>query len=155
VAGLEYEGPGRALVLALKLSARREAAQPLMEALWEAVIRHGLRGTVLTWVPARRSDVRRRGFDHAALLARGVSRRTGLAARRLLVRTGASLDQASLTAAERHTNLGDAFSARAASGRVVLVDDLVTTGATATACARALRAAGATGVELLAACRTP
>jgi ComF family protein len=155
VAGLEYEGPGRALVLALKLSARREAAEPLVEALWKAVVRHGVRGTVLTSVPARRVDVRRRGFDHAELLARGLSRRMGLPARRLLVRTGAALDQASLTAAERHTNLAEAFSARPASGRVVLVDDLVTTGATATACAEALRAAGATGVELLAACRTP
>jgi ComF family protein len=155
VAGLEYEGPSRALVLALKLSARREAAEPLVEALWNAVVRNGVRGTVLTWVPARRADVRRRGFDHAELLARSLSRRTGVVARRLLVRRGATLDQASLTAAERQMNLANAFSARPASGRVVLVDDLVTTGSTATACAQALRAAGAIGVELLAACRTP
>jgi ComF family protein len=155
LAALEYDGPARALVLALKLSGRRAAAEPLVEAMWKVVVAHGLRAPVLTWVPARRADVRRRGFDHAELLARGLARRTGLSAHRLVVRAGPAPDQAGLSASERRTNLTGAFAARAVRGRVVLVDDLVTTGATATACALALRAAGATGVELLTACRTP
>jgi ComF family protein len=155
VAGLEYNGAARALVLALKLSGRRDAAMPLAEAMWKTVLRRGLRGMVLTWVPARRSDVRRRGFDHAELLARALARRTGLPTLRLLTRTGVAPDQASLTAAERRHNLVNTFGARPVTEPVVLVDDLVTTGATATACASALRGAGAAGVELIAACRTP
>jgi ComF family protein len=155
LAALEYEGPARALVLALKLSGRREAAEPLVEAMWKTVVGRGLHGTMLTWVPARRPDVRRRGFDHAELLARGLARCTGLAARRILERAGAAPDQAALTRAERHANLAGAFAAYEACERVVLVDDLVTTGATAAACAGALRVAGARGVELITACRTP
>lgn len=155
MAGLDYDDVARALVLALKLSARRDAATPLAEAMWKAVLRRGLRGTVLTWVPARRADVRRRGFDHAELLARALARRTGLPARRLLARTGVAPDQASLSATERRRNLLNTFGARPVTERVVLVDDLVTTGATAPACAGALRGAEATGIELIAACRTP
>ncbi|MGH2786506.1 MAG: ComF family protein [Actinomycetota bacterium] len=155
LAALEYEDPARALVLALKLSGRRGAAEPLVDAMWRRAVREGLRGAVVTWVPARPPDVRVRGFDHAELLARGLARRTGLPARRLVARAGAAPDQASLPAAERLRNLAGAFRARPASACVVLVDDLVTTGATATACAAALRAAGAPGVELMAACRTP
>jgi predicted amidophosphoribosyltransferase len=155
VAGLEYGGPARDLVLALKLSGTRRAAGPLVDALGRAVVRHGVRGSVIAWVPARRPDVRARGFDHAEVLARGLGRQTGLPVRRLLQRAGAAPDQASLTAIERRSNLAHAFVARPVGERVVLVDDLVTTGATASACTTALRAAGATGVELLAACRTP
>jgi predicted amidophosphoribosyltransferase len=155
LAAVDYVDPARALVLALKLGGRRRAAAPLAAAMWSLVVREGLWGGVVTWVPARAADVRMRGFDHAELLARAVACRTGLPARRLLIRTGPAPDQASLGAAERRHNLAGAFGARPCPPGVVLVDDLVTTGATAAACAAALRAAGAETVELLAACRTP
>ena len=153
VAAWEYDGPARALVLALKLRDQEPAAGPLAAAMAAAWMRTGLGGQVLTWVPARRSDVRRRGYDHARVLAGEVGRRLGLPATSLLHRIGDPPDQAALGAAARLRNLRGAFVASACSGTIVLVDDLVTTGATATACARALKASGASAVEVLAACR--
>jgi predicted amidophosphoribosyltransferase len=153
VAAWEYDDAARALVLALKLEGRRDAAPPLVHALAATVARFGLLGEVVTWVPGRPSDIRARGFDHAELLARLVAPRIGLRARSLLLRRGSPPDQSGLSAAQRRHNLIGAFEARPCNGRVIVVDDVITTGATARACAAALRAGGADMVELLAACR--
>jgi predicted amidophosphoribosyltransferase len=153
VAAWEYDDAARALVLALKLEGRRDAASPLVQAIAAAVARCGLLGDVVTWVPGRPPDIRARGFDHAELLARLVAPRVGLRARPLLFRRRSPPDQAGLSAVQRRRNLVDAFGARPCTGRVIVVDDLITTGATGRACAAALRAAGAELVELLSACR--
>ena len=153
IAPWRYEGAARRLILDLKLRALAGASVPLAEAMANEVRAAGSGATTVTWVPGKRADMRRRGFDHAERLARGVSQRIGMPAIPLLERVGKPLDQAGLSATQRHENLRGAFRARACSGVILLVDDLVTTGATATACARALKAAGARRVELLAVCR--
>ncbi|HEX2234692.1 MAG TPA: ComF family protein [Actinomycetota bacterium] len=153
VAAWAYAGAARDLVLDLKLRARREAAEPLVAAMAGAVWRAGTSADVLTWVPARRTDVRRRGFDHAEVLARGLGRRLGLPARPLLERVGRAPDQASLSARERRVNPAGGFRARGSPAAVGVVDDLLTTGSTLTACAAALRAAGVPAVDGLVACR--
>jgi ComF family protein len=149
----EYAGAARELILALKLRGARAAARPLVEAMRAQVLREGLLGDVVTWVPGRARDRRRRGYDHAEVLGKGVARAIGLPGSALLRRTGEPVDQTRLTAAERRVNLQGAFVAEARAGGVVVVDDLITTGATATACAEALRAAGAATVEVLVPCR--
>ena len=153
VAAWEHDGAARSLVLDLKLGGRRWAARPLAAAMCAAAARAGVTGDSVTWVPGRRRDTRERGYDHAEVLAREVARRLGIRPARLLVRLRLAEDQATLTARERFANLAGAFAARPEAGPVVLVDDVVTTGATAAACASALRAAGAARIELLAACR--
>ena len=153
LAAWAYEGAARSLVLDLKLRGRRPAAAPLVAAMCEEVARPGVAGEALTWVPGRRSDALRRGFDHAEVLARSLAARLGLPAVALLERTSARPDQTALGAAERRLNLAGAFRARPWDRPVVVVDDLVTTGATARACAAALDVAGASQVEVLAACR--
>src|SRR4051812_40062541 len=62
-AAFAYEGAPRNLVLALKLRAHRAAAGPLVAGLAGVVARSGMRAGVITWVPGRAADVRRRGFD--------------------------------------------------------------------------------------------
>jgi ComF family protein len=115
---------------------------------------------LLVPVPLHVRRLRARGFNQALLLARALGRRRGLAvAPRVLVRTRATLAQPGLAAAERLENVRDAFAVRApgavARRRVVLVDDVLTSGATAAACARALLAAGAARVDVYTVGRAP
>lgn len=149
-----YEGAVRSLVISLKARAVRHAAVPLVDAMTEAVWATGLAGTVITWVPGRPAEERKRGFDHAHLLAAGLGRRLGLPVVRLLERAGRDRDQVGLSAEERRRNLEGTFRPlpEACPKGVVLVDDVLTTGATASACAQALLEGGAAAVELVVAC---
>ena len=153
IAPWAYVGAARALILDLKLRGQRLCALPLARGIYYAALADACRGSILTWVPGRRVDIRRRGFDHAELIAREVARLLGTRSIQLLHRSGKTLDQTSLGASARRENLRGAFVGETVRGEVLLVDDLVTTGATAASCARALGSRGATRIEVLAACR--
>lgn len=99
---------------------------------------------VVTWAPTTPERARQRGFDQAELLARALARRWGLPARSLL-RRAPHTAQAGRTAGDRLRTPTFRVAGRVPPV-VVLVDDVVTTGATLTAAARALRAAGAAQV---------
>jgi ComF family protein len=94
-----------------------------------------------------------RGFNQAELLAREVSRHRRIPLLNALRRSKATANQAGLTSAGRRRNIAGAFQSRAGvdlhGKRVLLIDDVFTTGATAGACARALKKAGAGTVCLL------
>jgi len=109
-------------------------------------------------VPLHPRRRRERGFNQAELLARALAARlTRECEPAALVRRRETRPQAGLTAAARRRNVAGAFAvrrqARVAGRLVVLVDDVVTTGATVAACAHALRAAGAREVRLVSAAR--
>jgi ComF family protein len=99
-----------------------------------------------------------RGFNQAELLASELSKRTGLPVRRPLRRVHQRAVQAGLTNAKRRANVVGAFlparrGRRLDGQRILLVDDVMTTGATASACAKALKRAGALHVSLLTVAR--
>jgi ComF family protein len=129
------------------------------ELLAAAAVRDVLAGShALVPVPLHPRRRQERGFNQAELLAEEVARRAGIAAcPGALVRRKDTPPQAGLSAARRRRNVAGAFAVRRraqVAGRVVvLVDDVFTTGATAAACARALREAGAAEVRLLALAR--
>ena len=149
-----FDGPARALVHALKFHGRPAAAQ-VMAAQMAANAPAGFlgEGSVLVPVPTHPARRRQRGFDQSDLLARALARRTHLPTLAALSRRGAPTRQVGASRTQR--GAGPDVQARSpVSGRVVLVDDVHTTGATLEACARALRGAGAASVTALAYART-
>ena len=147
-----YRGPAGRMARRLKYNRVRGLAK-LMAA--DMVKAYGfIRPTGADWVvpvPMHPRRLKKRGFNHAALLADAVGRSLGLPCVEALARVRDTVQQAVLEDEARRNNLTDAFAAAAdVSGRrILLVDDVCTTGATARECARALRAAGAGGVYLL------
>lgn len=108
---------------------------------------------LVSWVPLHPARRRERGFNQAAELARALAMRLGLPAAPTAVRVRPTATQTRLTLAERAANVRDAFrpvrAGRWRGARVLLVDDVMTTGATAHACARTLREGGAAAVGVI------
>lgn len=153
VAAWAYDGLPRSLVLDLKVRCVRGAATPLADGIVRALLVSGTSARALTWVPGDTKENRVRGFDHAELIARRVAQELGIPLIRLLTKRPGTSDQTSLSRAARRANLQDAFVSRSCSGSIGLIDDVVTTGATAGSCATALTKAGCERVEVFAACR--
>jgi len=145
-----YDGAGVALVAALKFRGERGVARWAATLLAPAVLDIGL--DLVTWVPTSDRRRRRRGVDQAELLARALGRVTAAPVRCLLDRHPGP-PQAGRSAAQRRA--GPRFDCAAAPARVVVVDDVVTTGASVRAAADAIRAAGAERVVVAALARTP
>ena len=153
VAPWAYAGIPRSLVLDLKVRFVRGAAAPLADGIVRAVIARRTGVRALSWVPGDAIENRVRGFDHAEQIAQRVARELGLPLVGLLTKRAGTSDQTSLSRAARRANLRDAFVSRPCSGAIGLIDDVVTTGATAGSCAAALKEAGSGRVEVFAACR--
>lgn len=104
--------------------------------------------TTVCWIPPTAAALKRRGFDHGESIAVPAAQTIGVAASSLLVRPTAR-DQRTLSRAERLACADGSFSAAGpVAGRVIVVDDVMTTGATLDAAARALLAAGAEAVRV-------
>jgi predicted amidophosphoribosyltransferase len=147
-----FEGPARRAIHRLKFSGWRSVAGALAGAI---VALGPPEADAVTWVPLARARLASRGYDQAKALARAVASRTGTPAVPLLRRATDDGPQARRRGEERREAVRDAFrsSGRHPPPRVLLVDDVLTTGATAADCARALREAGAREVALVTAAR--
>ena len=156
-----YQGALRDQVLAFKFSDRPQYARAYGPVLARQV-RLFLPGTydVITWVPVSRQTLKKRGYDQARLLAEETARALGREAVPLLEKARATPAQSSLeSAARRRKNVKGVYAVprpeQVAGQRVLLIDDILTTGSTLEEAARTLRAAGASQVVAAAFCRTP
>ena len=155
-----FTGVARRALHSLKYDGERRLAPLMGAAVARRWARAGAAGEAFVPVPASPDRVRERGYDQATLIATDVARRLSLPVVEALERTRATSAQFDLDRAARATNLVDAFRVRDAAvaatvrGRwLVLVDDVITTGATLAACATALLDAGALAVSAIAVAR--
>ena len=146
-----YGGPIAAAISRFKYTPVPELARPLGELLARETEAFSFDVDAVVPVPLHVSRLLERGFNQAALLAAPVSRVLGVPhLARALERTRATEKQAELDRKARLQNVASAFRARTrVPPRILLVDDVRTTGATQNACAAALRAAGCTEVHCL------
>jgi predicted amidophosphoribosyltransferase len=168
-----FGGTVRRALHELKYGGETRLAVPLGQAIARRWARVAAGGDVLVPVPVHAERARRRGYDQAELLARAAAAELGLPCAPILERARATIAQFDLDRATRATNVHGAFrlrprgaagaarfappgpdAAQPLAGRwIVLVDDVVTTGATMSACAAPLIAAGAIGVSAVTVAR--
>jgi ComF family protein len=168
IAGAQYVAPWNRLITAFKFHQQVELARALSQAIERAVLASAPQAEPGRWpallipVPLSRERLRERGYNQAWELARGLARRLRIRGTAgVLHRSRDTAHQIGMTRPQREHNLRDAFSIDLA-GRaalqghpVALIDDVLTTGATAHAAARALTRAGAASVDVWVIARTP
>jgi ComF family protein len=155
-----YEGPLRELIHLFKYGKIKTLARPLGDLL-AAALPLDERFDAVAPVPLHWLRQWQRGFNQSELLARDIARRTGIPLVRPLRRLRSTSAQAGLSNTSRRRNVAGAFACRRGaawarkikSKRLLLVDDVMTTGSTAAACALALKRAGAARVALLTVAR--
>lgn len=154
-AAVAYEGVARDALLALKFCAARPLADVMAAQIAAAAAAVLDGGQTIVAVPPHPRRRRARGFDPAQLIATALARRSGLPLVRALRRGGGDSRQLGASRAARRAAAGLDFRARGTPpARVVLVDDVHTTGATLHACAQALRYAGCGCISAITWART-
>ena len=159
-AALVYDDGSRPLVLGFKHGDRTHAAVPFARWMAHAGAELLAGSDLVVPVPLHPWRLFRRRYNQSALLARAVARHAGVALLvDAVVRRRRTPSQGGLNRRQRALNVRGAFRVRRGAvaqvrgRRIVLVDDVLTTGATVTACARALLSAGAASVDVLALAR--
>lgn len=154
-APMDYTGGFRKTLYRFKFQGEYGLSRPLGRLMAKAVP-EGESFYCVAWVPMTGKKRREWGYDQSRLLAKAVARALGLPCRPLLEKTRETDTQHELSRRDREKNVRNAYSARgeAAGKSILLVDDIITTGATLTECAEALYRAGAKRVAGLCAADT-
>jgi ComF family protein len=151
-----YDGPLRQLIHLFKYEKVQTLAGPLSDML-SAALPRDQRFDYIAPTPLHWRRRWHRGFNQADLLARRLARRTGIPVIRPLRRVQPTQTQAGLSNTARRRNVAQAFRIRRSAAiegkRILLVDDVMTTGSTGSACAAALKRGGAARVALLTVAR--
>lgn len=148
-----YQGKLEEAILRFKFQDHPNLSVSLGRLLTEKFKKNGIQVDVVTWVPIHRRKLRLRGYNQAELLAKAFSSNLGLPCADLLSKKRETKPQSRLSREERLKNVLGVFEPKASDGllgkRILLIDDVITTGATASECARVLKEMGAEKVFVL------
>lgn len=152
-AAFHYSGAARSAILRYKFYGFKSYADYFageMADIWENA---GIKADLIVSPPSSVIKAFKKGYDHAFLLAKRVSEKTGVPAGKALFKTRRTKPMYGLAPAERRANVSDSigFKGDVSNKTVLIVDDILTTGATASECARTLKNNGAKEVYVLAA----
>ncbi|MCL5291646.1 MAG: ComF family protein [Actinobacteria bacterium] len=150
-----YDGSLKEAIHILKYCNGKRLSRQMAELVTSGIDERLMSADVLTFVPMTRGKEAKRGYNQAELLASDIGSLLGRKALPLLLRNRAFKPQSELSFDERRRNVRNAFEAvRPVRGRVLLIDDVYTTGSTVSECARALKRAGAVEVMVATVART-
>lgn len=158
ISPLCYSGEAMELVHALKFGGKRYIAKLLGAMMADEFIRSGEEGEVIVPVPMSEAELKKRGFNQSGLIAEDIGKRLGMPVLPALVKVRETKPQKELTGKERAENLKGCFAVAygeyVRGRKIVLVDDVFTTGSTANECTRMLLRAKAASVTVLTAAVT-
>ena len=148
VAPFPYEGTVRESLHRYKFGGVTAYARTYAEFIGKCIDENQISCDIITWVPLSRKRLRKRGYDQARLIAEDLAKRLDLPCRKLLEKQVDTKPQSGTgSAANRRANAAGVYACPdpdAVRGkRILLVDDIVTTGSTLSECAKMLKAAGA------------
>lgn len=156
-APLRYQGRVPGAVQAYKFGGKSARSRAFGALVAQCVSDRGMAADLVSWPPLSRKRLRQRGYDQARLLAEAVAAALGLPVEGTLVKREVPAQSSLSGAAARRANVLGAYTVPAPElvrdRRVLLVDDVVTSGATLSECARVLRTAGAAEVSCAALAR--
>lgn len=154
---LVYEGKARDMIHALKFGKKKYLVSTIGAMMADTFLKYGMEGEIIVPVPMTKKDERKRGFNQAELIAYEIGKRLNIPVLPALEKTKETAVQKELSGKERAENLTKAFEVvypQVKDRKILLVDDIFTTGATANECAKALLKAKCKEVSVLTACIT-
>ena len=154
----DYKGNVRESIHALKFGKQAWIARKAAGFMFKSMEKAGFEADVITWVPMRSREKAKRGFDQSEILAREIAKLAGMKATRTLEKVKKTKRQSSLSARERRANVLGAYVSSDPGSvrgkRILLVDDVITTGSTMSEAARILRMDGADKIYALSLARS-
>ena len=151
---LVYEGETRKIIYSLKFGKKKYLAQTLGALMADEFLKDNMEADIIVYVPMTEAEEKKRGFNQSELLADEVGRRLNIAVLPALVKIKETKAQKELGGKERAQNLEGAFACvfeQVNNRKILLIDDIFTTGATANECAKVLLKAKAREVNVLTA----
>ncbi|MCY6369801.1 ComF family protein [Clostridium ganghwense] len=148
-----YSGIIKELIINLKYKNDFKAGEVLVQYMVDTIRKQNIKFDVITYVPSTKKSIKKRGYNQSKYLARTISYKIDTKSLEFLVKFNNTKDQIGLNGEERWKNLKDSFKCinikYLKNKRILLVDDVITTGATSFYCAKAMLRSGASEVIIL------
>ncbi|PRR80778.1 DNA utilization protein GntX [Clostridium liquoris] len=153
-----YTGNIKELILRLKYKSDFHCGEILSSYMTSKIKEENIPCDILTYVPMKRKSLRERGYNQSKCLAKNIGKELNIPIITTLKKTENTKDQIGLNGIERWENIRGAFTAvnhdKFKNKKIILIDDVITTGATAFCCAEELLMAGAKEINILTAAKS-